>query len=174
MNEGFACMEVYHYSEDPTISEFVPRPSRLGKPLVWAIDAEHAPLYELPRDCPRVCYWPLPSSSDEDLDRWWSHVAGRKVIAIEAAWLERVQGTLLYRYVFEVGQGFEPLHDHGVHACAQPVQPLAVEPMGDLLACQMLGGVELRICQSLVPLGRAIIKSSLHYSLIRMRNATGW
>ena len=167
-------MEIYHYSEDPTISEFVPRPSRLGAPLVWAIDAEHAPLYELPRDCPRVCFWPLPTSSAEDLARWWEPVAGNKVIAIEAAWLDQVRAAMLYRYVFGLHQGFEPIHDHGVHVCAHPVQPLAVEPMGDLLACQMALGVELRICQSLVPLGRAIINTSLHFSLIRMRNAVGW
>ena len=30
-------MQVYHYSEDATISVFEPRASRLGEPLVWAI-----------------------------------------------------------------------------------------------------------------------------------------
>lgn len=166
-------MPVYHYSEDATISEFAPRPSRLGEPLVWAIDEWHSPLYWLPRDCPRVTYWPLPSSSAADLDRWWSSVAGRMVMAIEAAWLERVRSCRLYRYLFD-DPAFEPIHDHGVHVSRATVRPLAVEPVGDLLATQAAAGVELRICQSLVPLGTAIIKTSLHYSLIRMRNAAGW
>ena len=54
------------------------------------------------------------------------------------------------------------------------VRPVSVEPVGDLLARQVAAGVELRLCQSLVLLGRAILSSSLHWSLIRMRNAQGW
>jgi len=34
--------------------------------------------------------------------------------------------------------------------------------------------MESRITPSLVPIGRAIIKTTLHFSLIRMRNARGW
>ena len=166
-------MIVYHFSEEGTIREFVPRPSRLGEPLVWAIDAEHAPLYLLPCECPRVTFWPLPTSTPEDLERWWAHVAGRMVIAIEMAWLGRLRACQLYRYSFD-DPSFEPIHDHGVHLSRATVRPVAVEPVGDLLDRQAEAGVELRLCQSLVPLGRAILKASLHYSLIRMRNAAGW
>ncbi len=51
-------IHVYHYSEEPGITAFAARPSRLGEPFVWAIDAWRQPLYWLPRDCPRVCFWP--------------------------------------------------------------------------------------------------------------------
>jgi len=166
-------MALFHYSEDPTIAEFVPRLGRLGAPMVWAIDAWHSPLYWLPRDCPRVAFWPLPTTTPPDLERWWSTAAGRMVIAIEAAWLERVRSCRLYRYSFDPA-AWEPLHDHGCHISRATVRPLAVEPVGDLLARHAAGGVELRVCQSLVPLGRAILQASLHYSLIRMRNAAGW
>lgn len=169
-------MLLYHFSEDPTIEVFVPRwPTHRpeAEPLVWAIDAWHAPVYFFPRDCPRVCFWPLPTSSPADRERYFGLVSGRMVIAIEAAWLERLQTTRLYRYSFAPDL-FEDLHDHGVHVSRHTVTPLALEPMGDLLARLGAAEVELRICPSLVPLGKAIINTTLHFSLIRMRYAQGW
>ena len=53
---------LYHFSEDPNIQRFVPHVPRTNPthpPAVWAIDADHAPLYWFPRDCPRVTIWPL-------------------------------------------------------------------------------------------------------------------
>ena len=40
---------MWHFSEDPGIRRFEPRPSELagGEALVWAIDSRHAPM--LPR-----------------------------------------------------------------------------------------------------------------------------
>ena len=52
---------LYHFSEEPDIPEFVPRaveasrpPGRewLNSPLVWAIDAWHAPCYLFPPGLP--------------------------------------------------------------------------------------------------------------------------
>lgn len=167
-------MLVYHFSEEGAIREFVPRMSRLGRPLVWAVDAERAPLYLLPRDCPRVTFWPLPRSTPADLARWWAHVAGRIVVAIEVAWLDRLRSCQLYCYSFAASDFAPVADDPWMLASRSTVRPLAVEPVGDLLQRQAEAGSELRLCQSLVPLGRAIIKTSLHYSLIRMRNAAGW
>lgn len=166
-------MQLYHFSEDGTIGEFVPRPSRLGEPLVWAIDAWHEPLYWLPRDCPRVTFWPDAATTRADYERWWAGVAGRLVVAIEAAWLERVRTCRLFRYKFDA-TCFGSLDDNGMYVSREAVRPLAVEPVGDLLARHAAGGVELRVCPSLVPLGRAISASTLDFSLIRMRNAAGW
>ena len=168
-------MALYHFSEEPDITEFVPRPAPHlgGESVVFAIDDWHAPLYFVPRDCPRVTFWPLDTSLPEHAERWFGHVSGRMVIAIEAAWLERLRTTALYRYVFDE-QGFESRRDHGVHICRSTVVPLRVEPVGDLLKALTASGVELRVCPSLVPLGRVIVRTSLHWSLIRMRNAVGW
>ena len=96
-----ATMALYHFSEDPTITRFVPRPPLARpevEPLVWAIDDWHAPVYFLPRDCPRVCFWPLPTTTAEDYARFFATVSGRMVIAIESGWLERLRTTRLYRY----------------------------------------------------------------------------
>lgn len=169
-------MALYHFSEDPAIPRFVPRPPLARpeiEPLVWAIDDWHAPVYFLPRDCPRVCFWPLPTTTDADYARFFATVSGRMVIAIESAWLGQLRTTQLYRYLMPE-ETFVDTHDHGVHVSREPVVPLYIEPVGDLLAALTGAGVEMRIMPSLVPLGRAIIQTTLHFSLIRMRNAEGW
>jgi hypothetical protein len=52
-----AAGEVLHFSEDPSIARFVPHvaaTAREPKPYVWAVDAEQAPSYWFPRQCPRA------------------------------------------------------------------------------------------------------------------------
>ena len=169
-------MPLYHFSEDPTIERFVPRPPLAHpevEPLVWAIDAWHAPMYYVPRDCPRVCFWPLPTTTVEDRVRFFDYVSARMVVAIEWAWFERVCKTQLYRYELP-DESFESLHDAGMYVSRQTVAPLKVESLGDLVEQMWAAHVELRLCSSLVPLAEAVIRSSLHFSLIRMRNAHGW
>lgn len=169
-------MRLYHFSEDPGIERFVPRAPLARpeiEPLVWAIDEWHQPLYFLPRDCPRVCFWPLPTTTPEDYDRFFARVAGRMVVAIEAAWLPRVRATQLYRYTFS-DTSFTSLHDAGMYVSRGTVTPVRVEPVGDLLARLVGAGVELRLCQNLHPLGQAVSQSTLHFSLIRMRNTRDW
>jgi hypothetical protein len=144
-----------------------------SEPLVYAIDAWHAPLYYLPRDCPRVCFWNLPTTTPDDFERFFATVSGRMAIAIETGWLARVRNTPLYQDVFDAAPFF-PTYDHGVYLSRETVTPLRVEPVGDLLERLAESEVELRLCPSLVPLGERIIQTSLHYSLIRMRNAQGW
>ncbi len=169
-------MPVYHFSEDPGIAEFVPRAPLAHpdtEPFIWAIDAWHAPLYYMPRDCPRVCFWPLPTTTPEDRERFFSSVSGRMVIAIEAAWYERLVKTALYRYTFD-DASFFPTHDHGVHLSRETARPKRVEHVGNLMERLTASDIELRLCPSLAPLGERIIQTSLHFSLIRMRNAAGW
>lgn len=169
-------MPLYHFSEDAHISVFVPRPPLAHPemaPLVWAINAWHQPMYFVPRDCPRVCFWPLPTTTDADKDRFWSYVSGRMVLAVEAGWFGRLCTTRLYRYLMPE-DAFESLHDAGMYVSKHTVVPLAVQVLDDLPRRLAEEDVELRVCRSLVPLGRAILQSSMHFSLIRMRNAHGW
>jgi hypothetical protein len=169
-------MQLYHFSEDPTIERFIPRAPLARpevEPLVWAIDAWHAPMYFMPRDCPRVCGWPLPTTTPADYERFFAYVAGRMIVAIEAAWLERMHSARLYRYVMPA-DSFESLNDAGMYVSREVVTPLRVEPVGDLVAALLAEPVELRICAALTPLADALIASTLHFSLIRMRNAQGW
>lgn len=174
-------MELYHFSEEPGIARFEPRPMpverRQGRevaaqPRVWAIDAAHAPLYYFPRDCPRIVLWTLPTSTEADQRRWLGASTARFVAHVEWEWLDRVRSTTLYRYALPA-VGFEPLHDHGVHVSRSAVAPLRVEPLPDLLAALGEADVELRVVASLAAL-REVWASTLHASGIRLANSRGW
>lgn len=162
---------LWHFSENAAITEFQPRPMP-GNPevsCVWAVDDAHAPAYWFPRDCPRVTCWPgdtPPSPAGASL------LAGAgRVHAIEWAWLPRLRDTTLYRYAMPV----EPFRVSdaaaGYHVAEQPVRPLRVEPVGDLLATHAAAGIELRLTSSLWTLSDAVVVSGLAFSMIRMRNA---
>ena len=166
---------LYHFSERADIAHFVPRTlaSRPELPAaIWAIDEEHAPLYWLPRDCPRVAFWALPTSTPEDRARFLGQTAARIVIAIEAGWLDRVRQTKLFVYHLPAASFYEPEGEGpGYHIARVAVTPRRVEPVGDLLARIAARGVELRLTPSLWPLYHALLPATLHYSMIRMRNA---
>ncbi len=164
---------LYHFSEEGDIATFVPRTIASGPELaaaVWAIDDEHAPLYWLPRACPRVAFWALPTSTPEDRARFLGQTAARMVLAIEAGWLDRVRATTLFAYHLP-GESFEATEGPGYRISRVAVTPHRVEPVGDLLARIAARGVELRLTPSLWPLYHALLPATLHYSMIRMRNA---
>ncbi len=95
------------------------------------------------------------------------------VIAVEWAWLSRIETASLYRYTF-AEDSFVSVEDHGVHVSREPVVPVSVTPVGSLMERLAEATVELRLSPSLVSLSETLIQSSLHFSLIRMRNAQGW
>jgi hypothetical protein len=166
---------VYHFSEEPGIATFEPRiPAHRPEvqPLVWAIDEWHAPMYFFPRDCPRILFWPLSTTTADDRARHWGDRDARMVAAVEWAWLGRLRDARLYRYTFDEA-GFEDLDDAGMYVRRDAVTPVGVEPVGDLLAALREARVELRLMPSLLPL-RGMWDTTLHASGIRLRNASGW
>ena len=168
---------LYHFSEDPTIRVFVPhraKTSSLDDAFVWAIDDWHAPMYYVPRDCPRACFWPGEQTTTADRERWFDSVQARMVIAIESAWLDRLRTTSLYRYEMPTAS-FQLLDATAGHwVSRETVTPLSVEPVGDLLTALAGVGVELRITPTLIPLWRLVIRSTLEFSGTRLRNARGY
>ena len=175
---------LFHFSEEPDIARFVPRPVRvpaerppgrtwLNGPLVWAIDETCAPMYFFPRDCPRILLWKTPHTTLADLDRWWRGDRGRHMQAhVEAAWLERMRAAKVYRYAF-APDAFEDLGDAGMWVAREAVTPLAVEPVGDLEAALAAADVDLHVMDDLLPL-KGVWESGLHASGVRLRNAAGW
>ena len=167
---------LYHFSEEPDIAVFEPRAPVARpevEPLVWAIDAWHAPMYYVPRDCPRACFWPGLQTSDEDRERWFGGVEAKMVIAIESAWLARLRSTALYRYTMPPAT-FVPNDDTAGHFVSRErVSPLSVEPVGDLLDALAASDVELRITPQLAALWQRVIASTLDFSGTRLRNAEG-
>lgn len=172
-------MNLYHFSEDPGITIFHPHVAKTATnqrdAWVWAIDAWHGPMYYVPRDCPRACFWAGDSTTAEDRERWLHGLAPRFVMAVEASWLDRIRYARLYRYELPPAT-FVPRNDSsGHHVSRETVAPLNVEPMGDLLSAIVAEGVELRIVERLGPMWRRVHQqSTLHYSGTRLRNAAGY
>lgn len=117
-------MRLFHFSDDPAITRFEPRPvltpspraagrEWLNGPLVWAIDEWHQPMYLFPRDCPRILVWPKPESVAVDLETWWQDRTCRMVAYIEQRWLGALRSARLHRYEF-ASADLEDLNDAGM------------------------------------------------------------
>lgn len=168
-------MFLYHFSEEANISIFKPRFTN-GRddshPLVWAIDEEHSVNYLFPRECPRIIFSRSERMSEEDEILFFSNTLSQTIIAVENAWVERINRTTLYKYYFE-NENFE-LFDEiaGYYVSKQPVVPLQVEPVGNLIDEVLKRQVELRFTPNLYPLRNSILNSSIDdFSIIRLRNA---
>ncbi|WP_434446371.1 DUF6886 family protein [Lentzea sp. E54] len=155
--------QVMHFSEDPSITRFVPHlaaTARQPGEYVWAVDAHRSPDYWFPRQCPRVLV-----------------ISGTaRVHAVEYGWLERMRTVELYAYRFDAAP-FRPFGEEGEggghsHVATQPVTPLGpAERVGDLLASHEQAGIELRLLPNLWPFWDEIVAGPLTFSGIRLRNA---
>jgi len=176
-------VRLYHFSDDPSIESFVPRPVRvpslrpagqewLNGPLVWAVTEERQATYLFPRDCPRILIWPTSKTTEADLAVWWGDRTSRMIAHVELAWMEQIRTGRLYRYELPA-DSFETLDGAWMWSSTQPVSPLGVEPCGNLLDALAAEEVELRVMPSLRPL-RDVWSTSLHASGIRLRHARDW
>jgi hypothetical protein len=164
---------LYHFSEDPHIERFtphVPRTNPSHAAAVWAIDAEHAPLYWFPRDCPRVTIWSR-NVEESVVFRERFTTSALRLHAIESAWLDRMRDATVYRYEFEA-EDFVPWEPaNGQWISDREVNPISVSPVGDLLAAHVAAAIELRIAPSLWPLHDVARHGEFDFSLVRMHNA---
>jgi len=168
---------LYHVSDQPGIALFEPRPPNPDNPnrpdrlVVWAIAERLLHNYLLPRECPRVTFYALPTSDPADVIGLMGQTAARYIVAIESEWLPAVRETIVYLYEFSP-DGFEE-HDRGAgyYVRESAVTPLSVRRVDDLLGELVSRDVELRVTPSLWPLRDAVLASSLQFSFIRMRNA---
>jgi len=176
-------MALYHFSEDPGIEVFEPRPVRvpsrrppgrewLNGPLVWAIDDWRQPMYLFPRECPRILWWPLPTTTPADRARYWSAADLRMIAYVEEAWIERIRTAEVYRYELSP-ESFVDLDDAGMWVSRTAVEPVRRERLTDLPSALADRQVSLRTLADLTPL-RDMWSTSLHVSGIRLRNAKGW
>jgi hypothetical protein len=160
---------LWHYSEDPAVERFVPHVPITNPdqpPMVWTIDAAHAPLLWFPRDCPRITFW---TEDDTPADRLGPTTASR-VHAMEAGWVERMRACRLFVYRFAV-DGFAPWPDaDGYWVSHEEQSALDIAPVGDLFERHRDRGIELRLLDDLRPLRDAVIESGYRFSMTRMRN----
>lgn len=176
-------MRLYHFSDDPRISSFEPRPVRvaverplgsewLNGPLVWATDDAHEILYLFPRECPRIVLWPTGETTAEDYELWWQGSKAKRLVYIERLWLERLTTGTTYRYEMP-NEPFESIGDVGMWVSRKRVQPLRVDALDNLVGELEARDVELRMVDNLVPL-KGVWQTTLPASGIRLRNARGW
>jgi hypothetical protein len=168
---------LFHVSDLADIALFEPRPVRAGHPhqglppVVWAVGERLLHNYLLPRDCPRVTFYATPDSDPADVARLLGVTAAGHVIAIESGWLGRLRATTLWLY--ELPPDTFDLLDSiaAYYVSRQPVRPLTVRRVDDLLGELARRDVELRVTPTLWPLRDAVLASSLAFSFIQMGNA---
>lgn len=168
--------ELLHFSEDPAITEFVPHvaaTARQPEPYVWAVDADQAPGYWFPRQCPRATAWATPETTAADRERIIGPGGGARVHAVEYGWLNRIRTVTLYAYALPAAP-FRSVGRPRPHAyvATTPVAPLGPpEPVGDLLRLHEAAGIQLRVLPNLWEFWDAVVASTLDFSGIRLHNA---
>ena len=167
-------MRLVHVSEEPDIKEFVPRiPYRndvdQSKGLVWALTELQFLKFLTPRDCPRATYRPTETSTQEDIDRFFSS-SSRYCVAIEHGWYERMSKTTLYVYKFDTTNFY--FDDAAQFYVSDKTEiPVSVTKYDDLFGELFKRDIEVRILNNLWTLIESVRKSSLHFSLCRIGNA---
>ncbi|HUO87888.1 MAG TPA: hypothetical protein VMU08_01840 [Rhizomicrobium sp.] len=168
--------ELLHFSEDPNITVFRPHiPATANpedrKPMVWAVDEEHAPGFWFPRACPRACCWSIGKPLSEIGRTLVGMGANGRMHAVETVWLERMRACRMYVYRFDAAPFRLYNRDAGYFSTEETVAPLSVAPAGDLLALHANANIEFRVVPNLWPVIDAIVASGLEFSIIRKANA---
>src|SRR5262249_30241036 len=157
-----------HISEEPNIARFDPRPPPSASSgqtglMVWAVDERLLHNYLLPRDCPRVTFYATPSSAPEDVARLIGASSATYVVAIESRWLPAVRSGVLYKYALPP-QAFTAVDQGaGYYIARDPVVPLAVTRIDDILGALLARDIELRVMPSLWQLHDAVVASTLQF-----------
>ncbi|HZY39733.1 MAG TPA: hypothetical protein VFE53_23925 [Mucilaginibacter sp.] len=167
---------LFHVSEEAGIELFEPRPSpsffaEITADVVFAIEGRLLHNYLLPRDCPRVTYYQTDNTTAADKEKFFGESTADFVVIVESGWYERMKNTTLYCYELP-GHSFTLLDEcAGYHISYDAVAPTAIRPITDILVELLDRNVELRFTPSLTKIADAVSKSTLNFSIIRMRNA---
>ena len=166
---------LWHASDQEDIQVFAPRPiptAASGEPggVVWAIDETRLVNYLLPRECPRVCFWRGPKTTDEDVARFLG--ATSHSIVVEDRWMTEIRSSSIWLYELPRGH-FKCLDENaGYYTSAVAVKPIRKEHVNNLPVVISARGAELKATGRLLELAAAVESSSLAFSIIRLRNAS--
>ncbi|MGE7112121.1 DUF6886 family protein [Lysinibacillus sp. NPDC047702] len=169
-------MRIFHVSEESDILVFHPRlPERADldatKGLVWAINDKCLPNFLTPRNCPRVCYHIGAETTEQDIQTYFTSASASHVIVIESKWFETMKNTTLYLYEFDI-HGFT-LQDQvaGYYTSETTQLPIAKFEVENLFEELFKLHVEVRVVDSLWDIYDNIQKTTLNWSMCRMRFA---
>lgn len=165
---------LWHVSEDPAIRRFEPHRAKTAETdelLVWAIDTRHLPLYWFPRDCPRCTYWAGPRAVDADVAAFLDGRRDARVHVIEDGWLERVRAARVYVYRMPAETFTEDPMTAGYWMSREAVEPIETDTLDDLAGRHAAAGIALRTERNLWPLWDRVVRSTLEFSGMRLRNA---
>jgi hypothetical protein len=161
---------LWHVSEDAAIARFEPHSAATAtrdEPLVWATDTRHLPLYWFPRGCPRGTWWADETTTAVDAERL---LAGApRVHAVQGDWRDSVRTARVVAYRLPE-ETFIREDVGGYWVSRQPVEPLEVVELGDLLELHTAAGIELRVVPDLWALWQRVIASTVQFSGMRLRN----
>ena len=137
--------------------------------MVWAVAESHLLNFLTPRDCPRITFRAGPGTTPADRERFL--LGAERVVALEAAWLPRLNACRLHIYEMPRETFEEALPEAGYWISREAVTPLGVEVRGGLLQALGAAGAEVRLLTDFWPLHDAVRESSLQFSILRRRNA---
>lgn len=155
---------LWHVSEDDSIRRFEPRDGK-----VWAIGTRLLPLYWFPRDCPRATFWAESATTEDAVERFLGGERTRRVHVVEPEWIEPMRTTRVLAYRMPEPSFVE--NDDRFWISAEPVEPLELVELGNLVERHDDAGIELRTEEDLLGFWDDIVGSSLGFSGIRLRNA---
>jgi len=167
---------LFHLSEDRHINLFNPLPASfypgvIMRDVVFAVNDKMQHNYLLPRNCPRVSFYDGPQTTDSDRHQFLENSTARFVVCVESSWINEIQRTTLFRYEFP-SDSFTLLDEcAGYFISHVPVTPIRVTPIYNLMEEMLRRDVELRFMPSIIELGEEVTRSTLNYSLIRMKYA---
>jgi len=164
-------LRLFHFSDKPGIEVFTPRPSRTGEALVWAVEEKYAFKYLLPRDCPRVTFWPGEHTTEDDRWQLMGATDAGHVVAVEKGWIPEILACKLYRYVFDPSYFILQDACAGYYVSDKPQIPMECDLVEDVFSVLLACDIELRIMDELWTLRDMVLASSLEYSIIRFANA---
>ena len=170
--KGEGLHALWHVSEDDSIRRFEPHRAAtavLDDKLVWAIGTRLLPLYWFPRQCPRATFWAESATTDVDVERFLGGDRTRRVHVVEPQWLERTRTQRVIAYRMPEETFVED--DDRFWISSEPVEPLELVELGDLVEKHRQAGIALGTEDDLLGLWTEVIASSLGYSGIRLRNA---
>ena len=167
--------QVLHFSEDPTITRFVPHvapTSSEPEAYVWAVGHDRCPDYWFPRACPRAMAWTGPGTTDADRDRIVGPAAATACTrSSTAGWRRCARSRCTPTGCPPPRSARSAPHANAVVATG-PVEPLGPpEPVGDLFALHEEAGIHLRVLPNLWPFWEEVTASTMQWSGIRLRNA---